>query len=81
MVLKKKIFKFYQCILVICYYLPLRKGKVFLLVKLDSPLSEDVCIMPSLVEIGPLVQEKILRFVNLFSRVRYYLPLGKGMAL
>ena len=37
--------------------------------------------MPSLVEIDPVVLEKIFNFVNVFSLFRNYLPLEKGGAL
>ena len=40
------------------------------------------CFVPTLVEIGPAILEnKILKFVNVFSLFRYYLPLEKGVAL
>ena len=37
--------------------------------------------MPSFVEIGPAVLEKILNVVNVILLFCNYLPLGKGMAL
>ena len=37
--------------------------------------------MPGLVEIGPAVVEKILKFVNVFSQFQNYLPLEKDFHL
>ena len=37
--------------------------------------------MAGLVEIGPVVIEKIFKFVNVFSLFRNYLPLEKGWVL
>ena len=37
--------------------------------------------MAGLVEIGPVVLEKIFKFVNVFLLFRYYLTLEKGSAL
>ena len=36
------------------------------------------CIVPSLVEINPVVLEEIFNFVKVFSLFRNYLPLEKG---
>ena len=46
-------------------------------------LNTQGCIVPSLVEIGPVVREKKLffNFVNVFSLFRNYLPLEKSGAL
>ena len=61
-VLEKKFFQItsiYFCYL--CYYLPLEKGRALHLNKLESPLTKDA-FLPSLVEIGPVVLEKIFKF-------------------
>jgi hypothetical protein len=72
-VVLEKILKYFFCIfLLFCYYLPLEKGAVLHLKKLESP---------SLVEIGPVVLEKILKYFCVFLLFCYYLPLEKGAAL
>ena len=38
------------------------------------------CFAPSFVEIGPLFLKKIIKYRQLFSLFRYYLPFEKGMA-
>ena len=76
-VLEKKIFKFCQCIfLLFCNYLPLEKGGALHLKKNLIPFTQGY-FMPSLVEIGPVVLEKILIFL-LFQN---YLPLENGGGL
>ena len=44
------------------------------------PFTEE-CFVPSLVEFGPVVLEKYLNFVNVFSLFSNYLPLEKGVTL
>jgi hypothetical protein len=41
LVLEKKIFKHFQCIFTLCYYLPLKKGYPLQLNKLESPPPKD----------------------------------------
>ena len=56
-VLEKKIF---FVILLFCHYLPLEKGMALYLNKLESPPSNDG-LVPSVVEIGPVVLEKKIK--------------------
>ena len=50
--------------------------------KLESPLPKVALIVPSLVEIGPVVLEKkIFKFRQCISLFRNYHPLEKGGAL
>ena len=57
-----------------------KRGQFFFYV--ESSLPKDALIVPSLVEIGSVVLEKILKFLQTFSLFRYYyyLPLEKGVA-
>ena len=59
----------------------MEKGGALYLNNLIYPFTQG-WFVPSLIEIGPVVVEKkILKFVNVFSLFRNYLPLEKGTAL
>ena len=54
----EKIFKFRECIFAICYYLPY-KGVGFPFEQTQILFTHE-CFLPSLVEIGPVFQEKMI---------------------
>ena len=77
----KKILKFHQCILAFSLLSPLGKRwspfyKVWTNFISDYPRM----LCAKLVEIGSLVLEKILNFINVFLLYHNYLPLEKGKA-
>ena len=62
-------------------YLPLEKGGVLHLNKLESPSTNDV-FFQVLLKFGPVVlEEKFLNFVNVFSLFYNHLPLEKSRTL
>ena len=75
-VLENTIFKVRQCLFAISLLFSLGKGRGPSFEKTWIPITQR-CFVPSLVEIGPVVLEKILKF-SLFHN---YLPLEKDMAL
>ena len=81
LVLEKKILKFCECIF--RYFVIISRRKrvgPFIWTNLN-PLHPR-CIVPSLIDIGQVVLEKIfINFVNVFSLFRNYLPLEKDRAL
>ena len=81
MVRQKKILKFLRCIFAISLLSPLEKGRALYLNKHESSFTQE-CVVPSLVEIDPVVLEKkrYFNFVHVFSLFRYYLHVEKGGA-
>ena len=80
-VVLEKIFKFLQCIFAILYWSPLGKRWNPSFEQIWIPFTRE-CFVPSWIEIGPVVLEKIfLNFINVFSLFRNYLPLQKGGTL
>ena len=78
----KKILKFHQCIFVISWLSFLGKGQDPSFEQNWIQFTMPGCFVLSLVEIGQAVLEKkILKFVNVFSPFRNYLPFGKDVAL
>ena len=66
-VLEKKILKiFVNVISHFRNYLPLKKGVAFHLIKLESPSPKDA-LLPSLVEIGPVVLEKKMKMWKVYD--------------
>ena len=72
---RRRIFKFVNLFTLFRNYLPLGKDGPLHLNKLESPTPKD-----ALVEIGPVVLEKILKICQCISLFRNYLPLEKGGA-
>ena len=62
-------------------YLPLEKGGVFHLNKLESPSPKDALCQVRLKLARWFWRRRFLNFVNVFSLFRNYLPLEKGGAL
>ena len=58
-VMAEKIFKFHQSVLLFWYYLSLKNGISLHLNKLKIPLTHG-CLVHSLVEIGPIVLQKMI---------------------
>ena len=56
--MEKKIFKFPQCVFIISIYLPLEKKLSPLFVPTWIPTTHE-SLVPSLIEMGPVVLEKI----------------------
>ena len=79
-VVLKKVFKFCQCILAFLNYLPLEKGRIFHLNKLECPSPENsLCqVWLKMAHWFFLKNLKFLKFVNLFLLLLNYLPLEKG---
>ena len=74
-------FKFCQYIFAISLLSPRWKGRGPSYEQIWIPLTQG-CVVPSLVEIGPVVLEKkIFKFCQYISLFRYYLPFEKGWAL
>ena len=80
LVLEKTILKFRQCILIISILSPHRKGQGSSFEQTWFPLIQRWFVQ-ILVEIGPVVLEKFLKFVNVFLPIHNYLPLEKVGAL
>ena len=74
--LEKKIFKFRQCI----FAIPLEKGGALYLNKLEYSLLTDALCRVWL-KLAQWFWRRSLNFVIVFSLFRYYLLLGKGLAL
>ena len=81
MVLKKKIFKFRQCISLFRNYLPLEKGWALHLNKLESPSPKDALCQVWLKLAQWFWRRNFFNFLNVFSLFRNYLPLVNGGAL
>ena len=75
---ENKIFQCRQCIFAISLLSPVGNGRGLLFEQTYIPFTKD-CFVPSLVENGSVVLEKIFfYFVNLFLLFRNYLPFEKG---
>ena len=80
-VLKKILYIFHKCIFAISLLSLLEKGRGPSFEKFWVPFTQG-CLVPSLVEIRPVVLEKkILYFIKVFSLIRYCLPLKRSVAL
>ena len=62
-------------------YLPLQKGGVLHLNKLESPSPKDALCQVWLKMAQWFWRGRFLNFINVFSQIRNYLPLEKGEAL
>ena len=79
-VLEKRIFFNFINVFSLFRNLPFKKDGDLHLYKLEAPLPKVALIVPSLVEIGPVVLEKkIFKFVAVFSLFRNYLSLEKAV--
>ena len=78
---KRRFFKFVNVFSLFRYFLPLEKGVVLHLNKLEFPSPKDVFV-PSLVEIGLVVlKKKTYRVRQCIFAILFLSPLGKGVAL
>ena len=73
-------FLFRQCVFDISKITPLEKRPGTSFEQMCIPLTQG-CMVPILVEIGPVVQEMISKFHQCISIFRNALPLGKEEAL
>ena len=79
---RRRRFKFHECTFAILLLISPYVKRFCLFFLNKQILFTPGCFLPSLVEIGPLVLEKvILNFINVFSLFCNYLPLEKGRAL
>ena len=79
---EKKIFKFCQCIFAFFSYHPLENGGTVYLKNLNSLHFNQEFFVPSLVEIGPVVQEKkIFKISQCIFAFFYYHPLENGWTI
>ena len=76
-VLQKKIFKLINIFSLFRHYLPLEKGVVLHLNKLEFPSPKDALCQDSL-KSARRFRRRFLNFVNVFSLFRNYLPLKKA---
>ena len=80
-VLNKKNLKYFNIILIFCYYLPLEKGMALNLKKTWIPFIQG-CFEPNWMKLAQWFWRR--RFLNIFNLILlflYYLPLEKGAAL
>ena len=82
-VLERKILKFLQCIFGALHFLPLENGGALRLNNLEYLSPKDaLSIVPSLVEIGPVVLvKKIFKFHQCILAISLLYPLGKRWGL
>ena len=77
----RKHWKFINVFLQFCNYLPLAKGLVLNLNKLETPSPKDAFCQVWVNLAEWFWRRRFLNFVNEFMLFRNYLPLGKGLAL
>ena len=78
---RRRFFNFVNVLLLFRNYLPLEKGGVLHLKKLDSPSPKDAFCQVWLKLAYWFWRRRFLNFVNVFSLFHNYLPLEKGRAL
>ena len=78
--LRRRFLNFINVFSLFRYYLPLEKGVVLHLSKLEFPSPKDALCLVWL-KLALLFLRRFLKFVNVFSLFRYYLPLEKGVTL
>ena len=78
---RRRFFNFVSVFYLFYNYLPLEKGRVLHLNKLESPSPKDASCQVWLKLAQWFCREALLNFFNVFSLFRNYLPLEKGGAL
>ena len=80
-VLEKKIFNFINVFSLFLHYLPLKKGGILHLIKLESPSSKEALCQVWLKLAPWFWRRRFFNFFNVFTLFLNYLPLKKGRAL